>query len=97
ALLEKRVWMKQGENTTFVQYTLVRASAPIELDGKVLVTYRDFHATTRSDGWQIKVGPVENGLRVDAFDGAVPFILKSANASFQSREEWYRDYFLPAE
>src|SRR5208283_4505167 len=68
ALLEKRVWMKQGENTTFVQYTLVRASAPIELDGKVLVTYRDFHATTRSDGWQIKVGPVENGLRVDAFD-----------------------------
>src|SRR5579862_9647403 len=29
ALLEKRVWMEQGENTTYVQYTLVRASRPL--------------------------------------------------------------------
>lgn len=97
ALLEKRVWMRQGENTTYVQYTLVRASAPVELDGKVLVTYRDFHATTQASGWQIKVEPVEDGLRVDAFDGAVPFVMKSSNATFQPRQEWYRDYFLPAE
>ncbi len=26
ALLEKRVWMEHGENTTYVTYTLVRAS-----------------------------------------------------------------------
>ena len=97
ALLEKRVWMEQGENTTYVQYTLVRASGPIALDGKVLVTYRDFHATTHADNWQLKVQPVENGLRVDAFDGAVPFTMKSSVASFEPRQEWYRDYFLPAE
>ncbi len=97
ALFEKRIWMRQGENTTYVQYTLVRASAPIELDAKALVTYRDFHSTTHADGWQIRVAPTENGLQVTAFDGAVPFVLKSANAAFQSRGEWYRDYFLPVE
>ncbi len=58
ALLEKRVWMKQGENTTFVEYTLTRASSPIEIEGKILVSYRDFHATTHADGWQMNIEPV---------------------------------------
>ncbi len=97
AILEKRVWMEQGANTTYVEYALVRASGPVELDIKVLVTYRDFHSLTHAGDRQMKVEPVENGLRVDAFDGAVPFVMKSPNASFQPRHEWYRDYFLPAE
>src|SRR5438128_2109363 len=41
ALLEKRVWMEQGANTTYVQYKLVRASQPLELTLKALVNYRD--------------------------------------------------------
>jgi predicted glycogen debranching enzyme len=97
ALLEKRVWMKQGENTTYVQYSLVRGSAPVELEGKVLVNYRDFHHTTQAKDWQMTIEPVEHGLRVKAFDGAVPFYLKSSGASWTSEHEWYREYFLPAE
>ena len=97
ALLEKRVWMKQGENTTIVQYTLVRGDGPVEIDAKVLVNYRDFHATTQAGDWRMSVEPVENGLRIRAFEGATPFYLKSAGASMQPRHEWYRDYFLPAE
>jgi predicted glycogen debranching enzyme len=97
ALLEKRVWMNQGENTTFVEYTLARGNSPVEIEGKILVSYRDFHATTHSDGWQMKIEPVEKGIRVVAFDGATPFFLKSASASFEPRHEWYRDFFLPAE
>ena len=97
ALLEKRVWMKQGENTTFVQYTLVRGNGPVEIDAKVLVNYRDFHLTTQAGDWRMIVEPVENGLRIRAFDGATPFYLKSAGACVQPRHEWYRDYFLPAE
>ncbi len=96
-LLEKRVWMKQGENTTYVQYMLVRASGPVELDAKVLVGYRDFHGTTRADSFQMRNEPVEKGLRLTAFDGATPFYLKSAGASVEARQEWYRDFFLPAE
>jgi len=97
ALLEKRIWMKQGENTTYVQFSLLRSSAPIDLDAKVLVNYRDFHNTTHASNWQMRVEPVEHGLRVVAFEGATPFYLKSAGASWAARHEWYRDYFLPLE
>jgi predicted glycogen debranching enzyme len=61
------------------------------------VNYRDFHLTTQAGDWRMSVEPVENGLRIRAFDGATPFYLKSAGASVQPRHEWYRDYFLPAE
>jgi len=97
ALLEKRVWMKQGKNTTFVEYALARGNSPVAIEGKILVSYRDFHATTHGDGWQMKIEPVENGIRVVAFDGATPFFLKSASAAFEPRHEWYRDFSLPAE
>ena len=30
ALLEKRIWMEHGANTTYVQYTVVRASRPAD-------------------------------------------------------------------
>src|SRR6266702_4569614 len=37
ALIEKRIWMHQGENTTYVQYTHVRGGQPVELELKALV------------------------------------------------------------
>jgi len=97
SLLEKRVWMQQGENATFVEYTLVRSSGPVELEGKVLVAYRDFHSTTHANGWQMQIARVEKGLRVLAFEGATPFYLRSPSAAFEPRHEWYRDFFLPVE
>lgn len=97
ALLEKRVWMQQGQNTAFVEYTLVRGNLPLEIEGKILVSYRDFHATTHGDGWQMKIEPVEKGIRVVAFEGATPFFLKSVSAKFEPRHEWYKDFILPVE
>src|SRR5439155_20733224 len=75
ALLEKRVWMQQGANTTYVQYKLVRASQPLELTIKALVNYRDYHSSTHPGDWQMSIQPVDHGLRVDAFYGAAPFYL----------------------
>ena len=97
ALLEKRAWMKQGENSTFVQFTLLRGRTAVELEAKVLVNYRDFHTTLRARDRQMRVEPVENGVRVVAFEGAMPFYLKSPQAAVEPRHEWYRDYLLPAE
>jgi predicted glycogen debranching enzyme len=97
ALVEKRVWMKQGENTTYVRYSLIRGAPRIEIEAKALVNYRDFHQTTKGANWPIRVEPVENGLRVIAYEGATPFYLKSASGSWVSRDEWYRDYFLEME
>jgi predicted glycogen debranching enzyme len=44
ALLEKRVWMEHGANTTYVRYRLTRAVKPAALSVKALVNYRDYHA-----------------------------------------------------
>ena len=97
ALLEKRVWMQQGANTTYVQYTLLHGAAPAEIELNALVNYRDFHASTHAGDWQMRIAAVEHGGRVVAFDGAVPFYLKSVQASCETQHVWYRDCFLPAE
>jgi predicted glycogen debranching enzyme len=97
ALLEKRVWMRQGENTTYIQYRLIRGSASLEMELKTLVNYRDFHSSTHAGDWRMKIEPVENGVVIQAFDGATPFYLKCAGASCEPRHEWYRDCFLPVE
>jgi predicted glycogen debranching enzyme len=97
ALVEKRIWMSQGENTTYVQYTLLRGGQPLELKLKALVNYRDFHSSTHAGDWQMKVEPVEKGVQINAFDGATPFYLLSAEAEFETRHEWHRACFLPQE
>jgi predicted glycogen debranching enzyme len=97
ARLEKRVWMQQGTNTTYVGYTLLEGSAPIEMELKALVNYRDFHASTHAGDWRMRVEPVEHGVRVVAFDGAAPFYLKSLEAVCEPRHEWYRDCYLALE
>ena len=97
ALLEKRIWMHQGENTTYVQYRMTRGSQPMELRIAVLVNYRDYHSTTHAGDWQMKIEALPNGIQVHAFEGAVPFQLLSAKGKWEPRHEWHRDYFLPQE
>jgi predicted glycogen debranching enzyme len=89
ALIEKHVWMRQGENTTYVQYTFVRGSSGLELELKAFVNYRDFHSLTRSGDWRMNIDLVPNGVKIQAFDGATPVYLKSAAASCEPRHEWY--------
>jgi predicted glycogen debranching enzyme len=97
ALLEKRVFMQPGANTTFVMYRLVRASASIELSIKALVNYCEEHYTTVAGNLRMDVAPVERGLRVTAFEGAVPFYLLSASATARPVHDWYRNFDLATE
>jgi len=97
ALLEKRVWMQRDANTTYVEYILVRGDQPLYLTVKALVNYRDFHATTRAGNWRMSIQPIQAGLRVDAFSGAVPFYLLSGEASAEAAHDWYRDFDLAVE
>lgn len=97
ALLEKRIWMKQGANTTYVRYDLVRGTAQVTLNLKALVNYRDYHGSTHSDGWQMQVHAVDGGICVQAYDGAVPFYLLSTDGEAIARHDWYCNYFLAVE
>ncbi len=97
ALLEKRIWMRNGENTTFIQYTLVRASSSVEIDFKCLVNYRDFHSFTHAREWRMRIEPLPDGVRVIAFDAATPFYLRSVGTSCEPRHDWSFACFFPRE
>ncbi len=92
ALLEKRVWMEPGANTTYVRYHLARAGEPATLEMKALVNYRDYHGSTRGPGWQMRVEAVPKGLRVVAFEGARPFLLLADGAAVDPAHDWYERF-----
>jgi predicted glycogen debranching enzyme len=97
ALLEKSIWMEHGQNSTYVRYTLSRGSSPVALNLKTLVNYKDFHANTHANGWQMNIHRIDHGVRVDAFDGASPFFLLSRDTALEPRHAWYQNYFLRVE
>lgn len=97
ALLEKRIWMQQGDNTTYVHYDLRRALKPLTLTIKALVNYRDHHGSTQSGDWRMQLERVEHGLCVIAFPGAVPFYLLSDTAEVSIAHDWYFGFDLAQE
>ena len=97
ALLEKRIFMQSGANTTYVLYRLVRASSPVELSIKMLADYGDEHCVTVGRTRPMEVTPVERGLKVIAYDGATPFYVLSDSASALPAKDWYRNFDLAAE
>jgi len=97
ALLEKQLWMQQGANTTYSRYTLVRASKPITLSVKALVNYRDHHGSTYGGDWQMQITPVERGVWVTAFEGAVPFCLLADRREISLHHDWSIGFDLSME
>jgi len=97
ALLEKRIWMRHGENTTYVQYSFLRGNVSLRLALKALVNYRDFHSSTHAGDWHMRIESVEHGVQITAFNGATPFYVFGPEAQFEPRHEWHRDCFLPME
>jgi predicted glycogen debranching enzyme len=97
ALLEKRIFMQSGENTTYVLYRLVRASAPVELSIKALADYGDEHCVTVGRTQPMEVTPVERGLKVVALEGATPFYVLSDSATAVPAKDWYRNFNLVVE
>ncbi len=88
ALLERRVWMAYGENTTYVTYRVLRASARLDLAITPLVTYRDFHSLgSPPDAPQVEV--TERAVMVRAFDGAQPYRLQASAGRFEAKGDWW--------
>ena len=88
--------MVQGENTTVVRLTLLRATGKVTLSLRPLCTYRDYHSHSRG-GWPLSVEPVAAGCEIRAFDGAVPLRLTAEGAVFAARSEWHWNFRHRAE
>jgi predicted glycogen debranching enzyme len=98
ALLEKRVWMQPGSNTTYVRYEVQRGSGPLELHIKAIVDDRDHHANTQAGAKvSFQVERVNRGLRVSRANGRTPLYLLCDGARSSPEGAWYRGYYLAVE
>lgn len=97
ALLEKRIWMEPGANTTYIHYTLARATGPLRFEAKALANYRDYHSTTIVDDLEPAIESIEKGLHIQMDEEAVPFYLLSEQATIDFRNEWHEDFYLSIE
>ncbi len=97
ALLEKRIWMQQGENTTYVNYKLTQATGPLTFEIKALVNYRNYHETTIVNEWQPEATAVSDGLQIRMFEDATPYYIRSQKAIFEVRNDWHEDFHLQCE
>ncbi len=97
ALLEKRIWMEPGANTTYIQYKLTRATGPLALEAKAFVNYRDYHSTTLMNDWEPEIDAVNHGLRLKIFPEATPFYLLSDRAEITPQFDWYEEFLLSIE
>jgi predicted glycogen debranching enzyme len=97
ALLDKRIWMEYGANTTYVAYTLVSAAEPVRFSARAIVDNRVFH-NTGEVAWPVQVESHAGRARISAgARDSRPLVLAVSSGEAHSAGELYRDYYLPAE
>jgi predicted glycogen debranching enzyme len=92
ALLELRIFMAPGANSSYLCLNLVRASGPVQIELKPLVTYRPMHSHGRGARPFI-VQAHEAGCIVTAFEGARPLHLTADAGRYTPVNEWYWNFF----
>ncbi len=94
-VLEKRIWLAHGRNTTYVTYTHVTGDEPITLTIRLFTALRDFHALERgSDETRPAVALHDAGhATVSSPRDAPPLhLFCGGGAAFEPRDEWYWNY-----
>jgi predicted glycogen debranching enzyme len=87
-IVERRVWMPQGSNSTCVDYTLVEAAQEVTLELTPLCSYRDYHWHRRGHyGFALQAGGRE--VTVVAHPGARPFRLLAQRSAFEVAPDVY--------
>ncbi|NET46573.1 amylo-alpha-1,6-glucosidase [Okeania sp. SIO2B3] len=102
-VLEKRIWMEQGENTTYIHYNLRNGSQPLNLEIKALINHRDHHHHTNAQDWRISTENIKKGVRIQAFPKATPLYLLThphpddKNIVSTPANNWYYGFNLAVE
>ena len=91
ARVEQRLWMRHGENTTYVQFTRLGGSKELRLKLEPLCTYRDYHWQPRGER-AFRADPVQDGIEITAYDGAKPYRILCADARIETRPQWHWNF-----
>lgn len=95
-LLEKRLLMRPGHNTTVVSLEFVRGNAALQLELTPLCAYRDYHSHGRG-GWQPGLREIPDGCEIEAHAGAQAYRLLCAGALFTPDPDWHWSFRHRAE
>ncbi|MGR8979849.1 MAG: amylo-alpha-1,6-glucosidase [Gammaproteobacteria bacterium] len=91
ALIEKRIVMKPGHNTTYVNIQVVRAGDELIVDLTPLCTYRDYHNHSHG-GWNLGLREIAHGVEISAFAGACAYRLCCEQATFILDPAWHWNF-----
>lgn len=92
ALLETRIFMAPGANTTYLRLELLHATQPLRVKLKPLLAYRDYHSQNRgAQPFQLQSDSEQ--CRVQAFAGARPYRLSISQGQFSAAPEWYWNFW----
>ena len=92
ALVEQQIFMAPGANTSYLRLELLRASAPLRVTLKPLLTYRDYHSHGRgAQAFQLETDAEQ--CRVQAFVGARPYRLSISQGQFTAAPAWYWNFW----
>jgi predicted glycogen debranching enzyme len=92
ALLETRIFMAPGQNTSYLRVELLRATGPLRATFKPLVTYRDYHSQNRGPkDFHLEAEAAQ--VKVLAFAGARPYRLSISEGRYTAAPEWYWNFW----
>jgi glycogen debranching enzyme len=92
ALLETRIFMAPGQNTSYLRVELLRATGPLRATFKPLVTYRDYHSQNRGPkDFQLDADAAQ--VKVLAHAGARPYRLIISEGRYTAAPEWYWNFW----
>jgi predicted glycogen debranching enzyme len=94
-IVEKRVLMLHGENTTVIQYELIRTNAlpPCTLEIRPLIAFRDYHALThRNDALDRRVQTKPQLVTVAPYADLPALHFAHDASGVHSTGEWYLNF-----
>jgi predicted glycogen debranching enzyme len=97
ALIQKQIWMAQGQNTSYIRYELLRADHSVSITAKLFGNQRDHHATTQSTDLTPTAAMGETGLRISFAEHDAIYYLLAARGEFKSVMAWHQGYLLRQE
>ncbi len=91
ALLEQRIFMAPGANTSYLRFELLRASAPMNIELKPLVTYRGYHEHSRGARPFTAIAGAGR-CTIKAFADARPYRLTISAGDYAPADTWYWNF-----
>jgi predicted glycogen debranching enzyme len=96
AILEQRIFMAQGVNTSYVEFRLARAAQPVSLELRPLCAYRDYHSQQRGPR-EFQVDSLPSGVRI-AVPGLAPACrILAERGEFRTGPDWHWNFRHRAE